>query len=308
MQHFNLDNTDHLNDAILVQNLGDGGCGVLELYQCKQVYKNVVCNKYFVVKRIKPTYNYYGLKKKESGTSLAKFYQEYNIGILLHHRNIRRTFDIDVDNNSIIFEYCYGLDLLDYANEYKSANTRPLTRLFGKILDAVEYLHTVGVAHLDLKLENVMYDPENDTIKLIDFGEAVLLEDKTDFIGPRGTLQYMCPEMLEFSTFNPLKADLWCCGVILYNLFYNTALWEKATLKDYRYKVFCTSISKNILNSAIFPKNEHYRYWEMEVIYWLFKILLNPDENKRRNIKVVKSIFNLIDFENRIIMTTSSYF
>jgi serine/threonine protein kinase len=182
-----------------------------------------------------------------------------------------------------------------------------LTRLFSKILDGVEYLHTVGVAHLDLKLENIMYDEENDTIKLIDFGEAVLLEE-TEFFGPRGTLQYMCPEMLEFSRFSATKADLWCCGIILYNLFYNRGLWEKATLKDYRYKVFYTSISKNILNPMLFYKNEYYSDWETKVIHLLFKILLNPDANKRKDVKLVKSIFSLISFENQPIITTSSYF
>ena len=86
--------------------------------------------------------------------------------MMLHHPNIRRTLDIDVNFETIILEHCDGIDLLDYLNDYDHSDT---VKLFSQLIDAVDYLHTNNIVHLDIKLENIIINPKNNIIKLLIF-------------------------------------------------------------------------------------------------------------------------------------------
>jgi len=86
-------------------------------------------------------------------------------------------------------------------------------------LNGVEYTHSKGVAHRDLKLENCFLD-KNVTLKVADFGMAKA------FAGPNGkelstrcgTLNYMAPELLKtaVSAYDGQKVDIFALGAILY--------------------------------------------------------------------------------------------
>lgn len=307
LQHFNLKSIKHLYYGICVKTLGEGAFGLVEVYQCKQVHiPDIVCDQLFTIKRVKYTKKYGGLRKYLKESNIECFKKEYNIGILLDHKNIRKTFDIDVITNSIVFEYCSGIDLLDYANLYNLDNTRHLLSYFSQILEAISYLHDNSIAHLDLKLENIIVNVNTNVVKLIDFGYAVIFknEDNQDvkFFKKNGTIKYLAPEIVNIKGgYYADKVDMWCCGVILYNLFYNRPLWEIADEKvDDIYKLHYSSMIKNDLDSFVFPisnKDEYYDDYEIYVIYNLFKMLLNTDPNKRRSIGIVKGIFSLIKFD-----------
>ena len=43
------------------------------------------------------------------------------------------------------------------------------SKIFQQLINAVEYMHTIGIAHRDIKPENILLDQE-DNIKIIDFG------------------------------------------------------------------------------------------------------------------------------------------
>ena len=47
--------------------------------------------------------------------------------------------------------------------------------IFRQLMLGVGYMHSRGKAHRDLKLDNILYDPETQRIKIIDFGFARLL-------------------------------------------------------------------------------------------------------------------------------------
>jgi len=66
------------------------------------------------------------------------------------------------------------------------------------LLEAVCDLHKVGICHRDLKPDNIMFDPETDSLKLIDFGVSKVIynrkkQAKEKMWTVTGTIQYKAP-------------------------------------------------------------------------------------------------------------------
>jgi len=89
-----------------------------------------------------------------------------------------------------------------------------------QMVDAIATLTTSGVAHRDLKPDNIMINPDNLNIKLIDFGLGQTIEGEgAKDSSYRGTPIYMAPEVLkENKGYNVIKSELWSVGVIVYEL------------------------------------------------------------------------------------------
>lgn len=91
-------------------------------------------------------------------------------------------------------------------------------------MHAVLYLHSKGIVHRDLKLDNVMVDglgtgDLNDIrVKMIDFGMSKFTNyggKKINLTTYAGTLDFMAPEILEGLDYD-LTCDIWSMGVITY--------------------------------------------------------------------------------------------
>ena len=110
-------------------------------------------------------------------------------------------------------------------------------RLFlNQMLDALEYLHSrAGVVHRDLKLENILIDSKLN-FKLIDFG----LSDSGDVHrvqGAVGSPSYVAPEVLEHSTYDGTKVDLFSMGVLLFIMVMGKFPHGTQILKDKYYSL-----------------------------------------------------------------------
>ena len=81
----------------------------------------------------------------------------------------------------------------------------------------LDYLHTKGIIYRDIKMENILLDP-NGHIKLIDFGLSKWLKlgERTTTIC--GTIQYMSPEILGVEPYTH-AVDWWSLGILVYALF-----------------------------------------------------------------------------------------
>jgi len=92
------------------------------------------------------------------------------------------------------------------------------TRFYtAQIIDAVQWMHSKGVIHRDMKPENVLLDPDM-RVKITDFGTAKVLDpDAADDRATTwvGTAQYLSPELL-ISKYACKSSDLWAIGCILY--------------------------------------------------------------------------------------------
>ena len=111
----------------------------------------------------------------------------------LNHPNICRLIEAYERRRHVylVMEYCSGGNIARWAPmEEKQAAV-----VCRKILSALEYMHGKGVAHRDIKLENIMIDKDGE-VKLIDFGlaTAYLSDQYNNMTDTVGTLYSMAPE------------------------------------------------------------------------------------------------------------------
>ena len=66
-------------------------------------------------------------------------------------------------------EHCSGGDLFDHIVDRGHLTEEEAARLFSQILDVLEYIHSQGICHRDVKPENMLLDSEGN-LKIIDFG------------------------------------------------------------------------------------------------------------------------------------------
>jgi serine/threonine protein kinase len=114
----------------------------------------------------------------------------------------------------IVTENCGGGDLLSWIADGRTRKNQTFKRLFQQIALAVQYLHHQGIAHNDIKAENIVLDSDGNA-KLIDFGfakQSQMVEDEDKC----GTLAYAPPEILRIGSYVPQKVDIWSLGILLY--------------------------------------------------------------------------------------------
>jgi serine/threonine protein kinase len=113
----------------------------------------------------------------------------------------------------------------DHLKEVKKMDEVQAREIFTQILEAVQYCHSKGIIHRDIKLENIIFsNPERKDIKIIDFGVSGLVKTEKS---KSGTLRYMPPEVVGGTNTNSLPSiDVWGLGCILYELVTGEQLFK----------------------------------------------------------------------------------
>jgi serine/threonine protein kinase len=134
----------------------------------------------------------------------------------------------------IVMEYCAHGDMLSWLHEQPQGrfDEPQALRIFGQVLRAVQFLHAHDIAHGDISLENVLV--ANDfSVRLCDFDLArrasVLSAQCT------GKLNYMAPEVVRGDLYNPVQAEIWSLGIMLFMLLTGSPLFEIAAPEDPAY-------------------------------------------------------------------------
>lgn len=146
--------------------------------------------------------------------------------------SLTRNFDF------IAMEYCQNGDLFDFVKKHGRVADPLAKYLFSQILDGVEFLHSkAGVAHLDLKLENILLG-NHCQLKLCDFG--FFEELKSRVCKNRGTHGYRAPETYFESNdgYDGARADIFSLGVILFILSFGVPPFCMASKEDPLYRLF----------------------------------------------------------------------
>lgn len=119
-----------------------------------------------------------------------------------------------------IMEYVPGYDLhtIYTENTYEYVlNIFP--RILPQIVQGLQYIHTSGYIHRDIKLENIMITSDG-TAKIIDY-DFIIHQGKARNAKRCGTPYYASPEMLDNTPVDH-RTDLWSLGVLLYILLVGT--------------------------------------------------------------------------------------
>jgi len=130
-----------------------------------------------------------------------------------------KLYDVLEDNQYIylIMEYISGGELFDLVEQFPLGIPEIIAKkILKQIFTAISHLHKLDIAHLDLKLENIMYNPTTETIKIIDFGYASRTDEKLQEYS--GSIHYIAPQLLNKIPYDAKKADMWSLGVISYAL------------------------------------------------------------------------------------------
>ncbi|MES2503388.1 MAG: protein kinase family protein [Myxococcota bacterium] len=105
--------------------------------------------------------------------------------------------------------------------------------IFKQLLQTLDFCHGEGIAHLDIKPANLLWNADSRELKVIDFGEARFFDPICPFIEeahlPIGTPQYR-DDYLDASL-NPVRIDLYSAGVTLKELFVQRATPDQATTR-----------------------------------------------------------------------------
>ncbi|XP_052792432.1 uncharacterized protein LOC128226541 [Mya arenaria] len=142
----------------------------------------------------------------------------------LDHTNILKVYDGIACNRivAMAMEFVPCGDLHDFVTHHFPVHSETRQKFGTEILSAVSYMHDNGIAHCDLKLENILVDTQGST-KIIDFGSALKVADATyeDFAYIATTPEYLPPEIFCTTTrdgYDIRAIDEWSVGVVLFIL------------------------------------------------------------------------------------------
>ncbi|KAJ3127931.1 hypothetical protein HK100_009463 [Physocladia obscura] len=112
-----------------------------------------------------------------------------------------------------------GRELFEYIVRRNYLPEPEAVKFFAQIVVGVSYLHSVGIVHRDLKLENILLD-SNQNIVIADFGFASqTVRNNSELLETScGSPAYAAPELVLKDSYSGVAADIWSCGVILYSM------------------------------------------------------------------------------------------
>ncbi|KAF8212327.1 hypothetical protein K438DRAFT_1903077 [Mycena galopus ATCC 62051] len=189
--------------------LGSGAGGTVRLIKGSTKSGGTI----FAVKQFRP---------KRAGESEKEYQKkvtaEFCVGSTLKHPNIIATVDIVSDHGHYyeVMEYA-PYDLFSVVMSGKMCRPE-IYCVFRQVCEGVQYLHEMGLAHRDLKLDNCVMTTDN-VVKLIDFGTATVFHYPggrvlTAATGIVGSDPYLAPEVLSGEPYDPRKTDVWSVGIM----------------------------------------------------------------------------------------------
>src|SRR5437588_11871280 len=199
-----------LGNYQILEEIGRGGMGVI--YRARQRHSRRIV-------AIKRVLSYHA----DSQETLMRFRREAQAAANLDHPNILPIYEVSESDDGLPFfsmKFAGGGSLQQVAPALRN-NPRQCVALVAKITRAVQYAHSHGILHRDLKPGNILLDGRGEPL-VSDFGLAKWLDTTSDLTRTLtifGTPGYIAPEQASASAAE-LKptADVYSLGAILFDL------------------------------------------------------------------------------------------
>jgi hypothetical protein len=208
-----------LRDRFLLQEkISGGSMGVVYKAMDRRLAETGSEDHWVAIKVLSP-------KLAENGQALRALQQEAAKGRCLVHPNIVRFVDLDRDDNLyfLIMEWLDGRTLADILDSKDASviDNKAAFRIVRQIGDALDYAHSRGIVHADIKPGNIMIMPNGDA-KLFDFGVARVRQQHSDAEFNPGVLGALTPaysSMQVLTGEEPVAADdVFSLSCLLYRL------------------------------------------------------------------------------------------
>lgn len=164
-------------------------------------------------------------KLEHNAKQISLFVNESTALSLLSHPNIVQVYNTAITNSTkyIIMEYVDGITLKKHIDHRGALPEREVLYYATQILSALDYIHSKGIVHCDIKPQNIIL-LQNGSIKVADFGIA-RLDAMLDHSGEKsdvalGTVYYVSPEQAQGKA-PRAESDLYSLGVMLYEAMTN---------------------------------------------------------------------------------------
>ena len=133
---------------------------------------------------------------------LSNLEREAKMMARLNHPNVARLFEVQssVDHHFLMMELFTGGNLQDHLASHVRLGQDEARNIYGQIISGLGHIHSRGVVHRDLKLENIMLDKTRTRVAITDFGLSTRSREG-EFLDTRcGTEEYAAPELLALAS------------------------------------------------------------------------------------------------------------
>lgn len=169
---------------------------------------------------------------RHDDTFVKRFRQEAYAAASLSHPNVVAVHDQGEDRGHmfLVMEYVPGLTLREVLQSEGALTPRAALDILDPVLQALEAAHLKGIAHRDVKPENVIIG-DNGIVKVADFGlaRAVTSQTITSTTGTLlGTVAYLAPEQVERGVAD-VRSDVYAAGLVLFEMLTGTKAFTGET-------------------------------------------------------------------------------
>ena len=210
--------------------IGQGAMGVVYLGRDPKIGRTVA------IKTLSLTSEFEGGQLQEVR---RRFYQEAETAGKLHHPDIVTIYDVGEEHDLayIAMDYVSGGSLKSYIGKDALLPVEEVLAVGVRVAEALDYAHRHQVVHRDIKPENIMYDREQGSVKVTDFGIACLTDNSKTRSGTvLGSPFYMSPEQISGRRVDG-RSDLYSLGVTLFHLLTGELPFTGESLASLMYKI-----------------------------------------------------------------------
>eukprot|EP01126_Amoeba_proteus_P018183 TRINITY_DN1914_c0_g2_i1.p1 TRINITY_DN1914_c0_g2~~TRINITY_DN1914_c0_g2_i1.p1 ORF type:complete len:555 (-),score=85.83 TRINITY_DN1914_c0_g2_i1:127-1791(-) len=232
-------------------------------------------------------------KQKMNRRQTELLQREISVMSKLHHPNIVDLIEAYDTTTStyLVLEYVDGGSILKELMEHGPYTEKESARLMRQLIESILYMNSRGVAHRDLKPDNLLITRDR-TLKVSDFGLSKDYSEGSALVTSVGTACYVAPEVLSGKKYTT-ACDIWSCGVITYILLSaqmpfhgpnNDIIFEKIRVADYvfpsPYFDHVSVEALDFIDKILVPNVKHRMIIDQCLLHsWLRK--WHPDLQKR---------------------------